>query len=201
VTPAPIRVAIVDDDPLERRRLRELFDGDQAFVVISDCGCGDDASAALVAQRPDVVLIDISATASRGFDEVRRLSALEPQSRIVVLSASAAYSRVVEALDSGAVGYILEDDASDEIVRGVRAAAHAAATHVEVRLKRSDGVVSLEIVDDGWGFSDSDLEERRRAAHIGLRLLRDVVHEEGGRLIVDSRPGEGTCVAMDIPNP
>jgi signal transduction histidine kinase len=61
--------------------------------------------------------------------------------------------------------------------------------------------VSLEIVDDGWGFSDSDLEERRRAGHIGLGLLRDVVHEEGGRLIVDSRPGEGTRVAMDIPNP
>jgi two-component system NarL family sensor kinase len=88
---------------------------------------------------------------------------------------------------------------AQEALRNV--ATHAAATHVEVRLRRSENVVSLEIVDDGRGFSDSDLEERRRAAHIGLRLLRDVVHEEGGRLIVDSRPGEGTRVAMDIPNP
>lgn len=75
---------------------------------------------------------------------------------------------------------------------------HAHATHVEVRLHNRDGGVRLEIVDDGRGFSAADLDRRRRDGHVGLSLLRDLVADAGTTLHVESRPGGGTRVWVDV---
>jgi two-component system, NarL family, sensor kinase len=76
---------------------------------------------------------------------------------------------------------------------------HAGATHVEVRLHNRGDHVRLEIDDDGRGFSDDDLESRRRDGHVGLSLLRDLVADAGGTLRVESRPQQGTRIAVEVP--
>lgn len=76
---------------------------------------------------------------------------------------------------------------------------HAGAEHIEVRLAELEGTVSLEIADDGRGFSDADLERRRGQGHVGLSLLADLVAGSGGSLTVTSQPGEGTTVRVEIP--
>jgi signal transduction histidine kinase len=76
---------------------------------------------------------------------------------------------------------------------------HAGASHVEVRLHNRGDHVRLEIDDDGRGFSSDDLESRRRDGHVGLSLLRDLVADAGGSLRVDSEPGKGTQVAVEVP--
>ncbi|HSP64662.1 MAG TPA: sensor histidine kinase [Candidatus Deferrimicrobium sp.] len=76
---------------------------------------------------------------------------------------------------------------------------HAGASHVEVRLHDRGDHVRLEIDDDGRGFSDEDLESRRRDGHVGLSLLRDLVADAGGSLRVTSAPGSGTQIAVEVP--
>jgi two-component system, NarL family, sensor kinase len=76
---------------------------------------------------------------------------------------------------------------------------HAGARRVKVRLFNRGDTVRLEIWDDGRGFSSADLEQRRRDGHVGLSLLRDLVADAGGTLQVDSRPGAGTAVAVEVP--
>ena len=76
---------------------------------------------------------------------------------------------------------------------------HAGAAHVEVRLHNRGDHVRLEIADDGRGFSSDDLDSRRRDGHVGLSLLRDLVADAGGTLRVDSEPGRGTQVAVEVP--
>jgi signal transduction histidine kinase len=78
---------------------------------------------------------------------------------------------------------------------------HAGATHVEVHLENRGDFVRLEIVDDGRGFSSADIDRRRLDGHIGLSLLRDLVADAGGTLYVDSQPGGGTRVAVEVPSP
>jgi two-component system, NarL family, sensor kinase len=73
---------------------------------------------------------------------------------------------------------------------------HAAPQHVEVRLARQDGRVMLTVVDDGRGF---DTTAEPAVGHFGLRLIRDTVAEAGGRLLVDSKIGRGTRVALSLP--
>src|SRR6202790_3453361 len=76
---------------------------------------------------------------------------------------------------------------------------HAEATHVEVHLHNDGDGVRLEIADDGRGFSAADLDQRRRDGHVGLSLLRDLVADAGGTLLVVSHPGLGTRVSVEVP--
>jgi two-component system, NarL family, sensor kinase len=76
---------------------------------------------------------------------------------------------------------------------------HAGASRVEVRLRNRGDHVRLEIDDDGRGFSAEDLESRRRDGHVGLSLLRDLVADAGGSLRVESRPQQGTRIAVEVP--
>ena len=83
---------------------------------------------------------------------------------------------------------------------GIRnAMAHSGAACVRVELAKMDGLVSLGVIDDGVDFSKQDLERRRAEGHIGLRLLEEFVADAGGKLTVDSEPGAGTKMRVEVP--
>lgn len=74
---------------------------------------------------------------------------------------------------------------------------HAAATAVTVRLEgRAKGAV-LTVTDDGRGFDPSVV--RRAGRHLGLVSMRDRAGGVGGRLTVESEPGKGTVIEMEVP--
>ncbi len=79
------------------------------------------------------------------------------------------------------------------------AASHAQATHVTVRLHRTQELVLLEVGDDGRGFTTEDRLAALRAGHIGLASTRERVHACGGAFHLDSRPGHGRRVRCTIP--
>jgi DNA-binding NarL/FixJ family response regulator len=124
----PIRLVIVDDHPLVRRGLCELFAAEGDIDVVGAVGDGDEAVRSVLAQHPDVVLMDVSMPDIDGIEATRRVLAVRPETRVVMLTSFAEHERVIEALDSGAIGYILKDAESDELVRGVRAAAASATS-------------------------------------------------------------------------
>jgi DNA-binding NarL/FixJ family response regulator len=121
--PGRVRLLIVDDHPLVRRGLCELFGQDSDVEVVDAVGDGEQAVSVVLAEEPDVVLMDISMPGMDGIEATRRLLAVRPETRVVMLTSFADHERVMEALDTGAVGYILKDAESDELLRGVRAAA------------------------------------------------------------------------------
>ena len=86
---------------------------------------------------------------------------------------------------------------AQEALRNV--ASHAGASHVDVRVVRDDGLVLLEVDDDGVGFVPADTRTREQHGHVGLRLLTDLVGAAGGELRVSSKPGEGTRVRVEVP--
>ena len=119
----PIRLVIVDDHPLVRRGLCELFAAEGDIDVVDAVGDGDEAVRSVLAKQPDVVLMDVSMPDIDGIEATRRVLAVRPETRVIMLTSFAEHERVIEALDSGAIGYILKDAESEELVRGVRAAA------------------------------------------------------------------------------
>jgi two-component system NarL family sensor kinase len=76
---------------------------------------------------------------------------------------------------------------------------HAGASQVDVRLANHGAGVQLLITDDGRGFRAEDLDRQRRDGHVGLSLLRDLVADSSGALHVESRPGGGTRVSVEVP--
>jgi two-component system NarL family sensor kinase len=75
---------------------------------------------------------------------------------------------------------------------------HAQAKHVAVTVERAEDLATLVVTDDGRGFDPAAAEAVQREGHVGLRVLSDLVHDAGGELTVDSQPGEGTRVQVQV---
>jgi signal transduction histidine kinase len=74
---------------------------------------------------------------------------------------------------------------------------HSGAEQVDVTLERHDGLVTLRVTDDGSGFDPRSI--RRAGRHLGLVSMRDRASGVGGRLTVESAPGKGTTIEMEVP--
>jgi signal transduction histidine kinase len=74
---------------------------------------------------------------------------------------------------------------------------HAAASRVTVTLSYLDDVVTLDMQDDGVGFDRA--AEMAAAGGLGLRAMRERAAALGGSLVIESAPGEGTTIAVEVP--
>ncbi|MBP1703984.1 MAG: putative Signal transduction histidine kinase [Chloroflexi bacterium] len=75
---------------------------------------------------------------------------------------------------------------------------HAGANHVRIAFASEDNCVRVTVQDDGLGF-DPEAHSDPFSEHVGLRVMRERAEEVGGSLRVDSTPGRGTCVIVQIP--
>jgi DNA-binding NarL/FixJ family response regulator len=118
-----IRVLLADDHALVRRGLRQLLDGFEGVKVAGEAADGDEAVRLDAELAPDVVLMDLEMPGVDGSAATRRIVAARPGARVVILTSFADRERILDALDAGAVGYLLKDAEPDELERGVHAAA------------------------------------------------------------------------------
>lgn len=124
-----ITILLVDDHQLVRAGLRALLESVDDLRVIGEAGDGDAAVDLAVAERPDVVLMDLSMPRVDGVEATRRLAAGGVDTRVVVLTSFADQPRVQAALAAGAVGYLLKDSDPRDVISAVR---QAAAGHVPI---------------------------------------------------------------------
>lgn len=119
-----LRVLLADDHPLVRAGLRELLATAGDLDVVAAAADGEEAIALARTHAPDVVLMDLSMPGLGGVEAIRRLKAEFPDLPVVALTSFSDQQRILEAIDGGAVGYLLKDAQPDELIRGVRAAAN-----------------------------------------------------------------------------
>ncbi|OUZ08053.1 DNA-binding response regulator [Aeromicrobium sp. PE09-221] len=115
---APIRVLLVDDDPLVRTGLSMVLGGAPDIEVIGEAGDGSEALRR--AEGADVVLMDIRMPVMDGLAATERLLARSEPPRVVVLTTFDADEHVVRALAAGASGFLLKDTPPPRIVDAVR---------------------------------------------------------------------------------
>ena len=114
-----IRILLVDDHKPLRAGLRARIGEARDMMVVAEAENGREAVELASRLRPDVIIMDISMPVLNGIDATRQI--LAQQSGIKVLALSMHFSRqmVLEALDAGAVGYLLEDCAGDEVITAI----------------------------------------------------------------------------------
>ncbi len=76
---------------------------------------------------------------------------------------------------------------------------HSQATKVITKLRFVDGTVTLQVDDNGRGFSSADRSRRREEGHVGLHLLNNAVEASSGQLSLTSEPGHGTSLMLTLP--
>ena len=150
-----IRVLVVDDHPVVRHGLIAILRYEDGIEVVGDAADGASAVQQILAQRPDVVLLDLRLPVFSGIEVMRQVRAQAPQVRFLVLTTYDTDEYIAPALTAGAQGYLLKDALPEELSRAVRALAHGGAAlepAVAARLlermtegERSDELSSREL--------------------------------------------------------
>ena len=120
----PIRVLVVDDQELVRSGFSVILDAADGITVIGEAANGDAAVAAVAADQPDVVLMDIRMPGMDGLQATRLITGgSAPAPKIVILTTFDLDDYVYEALRAGASGFLLKDSPRHDLIAAVRAAA------------------------------------------------------------------------------
>jgi DNA-binding NarL/FixJ family response regulator len=119
----PIRVLIVDDHEIVREGLQTLLAEEPDFEVVGTAGNGAAAVALAEGTKPDVIVMDLVMPELNGIEATRRILGSNPEARVLVLTTFADDQRVREAIQAGAIGYLLKDVLKADLVRALRDAA------------------------------------------------------------------------------
>jgi DNA-binding NarL/FixJ family response regulator len=119
----PIRVLVADDHEIVRAGITRLLEGVEEIDVVGVACDGAEAIDRCGDLDPDVVLMDLQMPGTDGITAIRELRRGRRRARVVVLTSFSEPRRITDAIDAGAVGYLLKDAEPAELLAGVRAAA------------------------------------------------------------------------------
>ena len=118
-----IDVLLVDDHALMRQGLRGLIEGAGDMRVVGMAADGAEALELLPGSSPHVVLMDLSMPGMDGVTATGLITERYPDMSVLVLTSFSDQQRVTEALDAGAVGYVLKDTDPADLLEAIRAVA------------------------------------------------------------------------------
>ena len=118
-----IRVLLVDDQALFREGLSTLLSIHSDIEIVGEANNGEEALQVAAQTNPDVILMDLRMPVLDGVAATRRLTQIQPDSRIIVLTTFDDDEHIFDGLRAGAVGYLLKDVSSDKLVEAIRATA------------------------------------------------------------------------------
>ena len=114
------RIMVVDDHKIVREGLRKLIEDDGNFEVIGEAGNGREGIRLARQLQPDIVIMDVAMSEMNGIEATRQLMTAQPEVRVLALSMHSDSRFVKQMLEAGALGYLLKDDAFEEIVTALR---------------------------------------------------------------------------------
>lgn len=116
-----IRVILIDDHALVRELVSRLIEEERGVSVVGSFADGNEAVRFAAREEPHVAILDVAMPCANGIDVARRLRAVSPKTRVVMLSMHAKPEYVRQALAAGASGYVLKECAGAEVAAAVRA--------------------------------------------------------------------------------
>jgi two-component system LytT family response regulator len=119
---APLRVVVVDDEPLARSGMCGLLARDPELTLVAQCADGAEAVAAIAGLKPDLVLLDVQMPEMDGFEVLREVG---PARMPVVVFVTAFDRFALRAFDVAAVDYLLKPFDDERFDRAIARAKHA----------------------------------------------------------------------------
>jgi DNA-binding NarL/FixJ family response regulator len=116
----PLRVLVVEDFAAFRGFIRTILD-DPELQIIAEASDGIEAVHKAEELQPDLILLDIGLPGLNGIEVARRIHQLSPQSKILFVSQESSTDVIEEAMNSGAMGYIIKAHAANELLHAVKA--------------------------------------------------------------------------------
>jgi DNA-binding NarL/FixJ family response regulator len=115
------RLLVVDDHAFMRVAINAILTKDSSLEVVGEAKDGQEAIERCQELHPDLILMDISMPRMNGLEATRKLKAHSPETSVLILTAHADHSLLMDAVKAGAAGYVLKGDHPDLVLDAVRA--------------------------------------------------------------------------------
>ena len=164
-----IRILLVDDHQVVREGLRRMLELEADMEVVGEANDAKEALTQLELFSPEVILMDIKMPGVGGIELTRQLKEKQPSCNIIMLTLYDEY--LAEAIEAGAVGYLLKDVKREELVRAIRAV-HQGRSPLNLSLSRDQ---LAELATPVESRQQAYLSERELAV---LRMIADGITTE-----------------------
>lgn len=141
-----VRVLVVDDHPVVRRGLHSMLDGESGINIVGLASSGKEGLLLAAKLNPDVVLLDLRMPDMGGVEVIVALRASQPESNVLVLTNYQLDEDIFNALDAGALGYLLKSASQDQVIEAIHAVSQGKRripTELAIRLAERVGRSSL----------------------------------------------------------
>jgi two-component system, NarL family, response regulator LiaR len=123
-----IRVLLVDDHAIVREGLRMLLSEASDIEVVGEAADGAESVKLAARLQPHVILMDLVMPGMDGIHAMQNIRVVSPSSQVLVLTSFGDVQRVRDAIQAGAIGYLLKDVLKTDLLRAIRAAAQGQPT-------------------------------------------------------------------------
>ena len=131
-----IRVLIADDHNVVRGGLRALLETEPGFEVIGEAADGMEAVFKARSLEPDVILLDLVMPRMNGIEAIQEIKNENVEARILVLTSFSDDDKVFAAIKAGALGYLLKDSSTQELIQAIRDVYHGESSlHLAIARK------------------------------------------------------------------
>jgi DNA-binding NarL/FixJ family response regulator len=199
--PNRIKVLIVDDHPLFRSGLRQVIADDPRLQLVGETGDGETALKLVEDKKPDVAVLDVNLPGLSGLDLARKLQVQHLPTRVIMLTMHKDEETCNRALDIGARGFVLKENAVEEILKAIVAVAdgehYLSSTISGYLVRRRNRAESLAAKKPG-------LDDLTKAERRILKLIAEkkTSREIGAELFISPRTVEAhranICAKLEL---
>jgi DNA-binding NarL/FixJ family response regulator len=118
-----ISIILADDHPVVRRGIQALLESERGFSIVGVAADGLETVSLVNRLKPDVLILDLMMPGLSGMEVLRIIHESSPSTHIVILSMYSSSAFVAQALQNGAVGYVLKGCTEENLIRAVKEAA------------------------------------------------------------------------------
>ncbi len=152
-----IRIVVCDDHGVVRAGLEQLIATFDGIEVVASAAGGEEALAAIAEHGADVLLMDLEMPSPDGIETTRRIRETGGEVAVVILTSFSDRARILEALDAGAIGYLLKDATPNELESGIRAAARGESP---LHPRAASALLSAGVRPEAGGGAGLSVRER-----------------------------------------
>jgi DNA-binding NarL/FixJ family response regulator len=120
MTDQVIRIVLADDQPIILEGLKYIINMQEDMQIVGDASDGDEALQVILDLKPNIVLMDIQMPKLKGIEVTKRVLERLPDTKVILLTTFDFQEYVYDGIRAGAVGYLLKDTDTKELLEGIR---------------------------------------------------------------------------------
>lgn len=171
-----IRVYLVDDHPFVREGLKTFLGNQPEIEIVGEAACGEDALREIENERLDVIIVDIHLPGMDGIELTRQIRSKCIDTQVIILSSFSEDDEVIEAIDAGALSYLMKDSPPAMLADAIKLAQKGEPVlHSRIAKKLMKRVIRKEPVVEPLTRREkevlAELVEGQSNKEIGARLF------------------------------